>query len=168
MNVAIIERLPHWYETSWAYALYLIIIGLIVAALTWYVRKHYARQLQAEVVKAKVDIITSEHRLTDDIIKIIDKHLDDSDFGLTQLLEEMNISKTTLYRQLKTETDMSPSDLIRSVRMKRACEMLLSHKMNVSEVAYATGFSTPKYFTRCFKDIFGQTPTEYIQSHPQE
>ena len=168
VNVAIIERLPHWYETSWAYALYLIIIGLIVAALTWYVRKHYARQLQAEVVKAKVDIITSEHRLTDDIIKIIDKHLDDSDFGLTQLLEEMNISKTTLYRQLKTETDMSPSDLIRSVRMKRACEMLLSHKMNVSEVAYATGFSTPKYFTRCFKDIFGQTPTEYIQSHPQE
>lgn len=167
VNATTVERLPHWYETSWAFALYLIITGLLVAALTRHVRKHYARQLQAEVAQAKVDIITSEHRLTDDIVKIIDKHIGDSDFGLAQLLEEMNVSKTTLYRQLKTETDMSPSDLIRSVRMKRACEMLLSRRMNVSEVAYATGFSTPKYFTRCFKDTFGQTPTEYIQSHPQ-
>ena len=167
VDAATIERLPYWYETIWAFVIYLITIGLLVAALIWSVRKRYAKKLQAGVAQAKVAIITSEHRLTDDIVKIIDKHLDDSDFGLAQLLEEMNVSKTTLYRQLKTETDMSPSDLIRSVRMKRACEMLLARKMNISEVAYATGFSTPKYFTRCFKDTYGQTPTEYIQRHPK-
>ena len=167
-EAATIERLPHWYETIWAFALYLILIGVLVAVSIWRVRKRYAKKLQAGVAQAKVAIITSEHRLTDDIITIIDKHLDDSDFGLAQLLEEMNVSKTTLYRQLKNETDMSPSDLIRSVRMKRACEMLLTRKMNISEVAYATGFSTPKYFTRCFKETFGQTPTEYIQTHSQE
>ena len=168
VNAAIIERLPHWYETIWAFALYLIIIGMFATILIWNVRKRYAKKLQVGVAQAKVAIIASEHRLTDEIVKIIDKHLDDSDFGLTQLLEEMNVSKTTLYRQLKTETEMSPSDLIRSVRMKRACEMLLARKMNISEVAYATGFSTPKYFTRCFKDTFGQTPTEYIRSHSLE
>jgi ligand-binding sensor domain-containing protein/AraC-like DNA-binding protein len=168
VDAATIERLPHWYETIWAFAIYLIIIGVLIAVLIWRVRKRYAKKLQAGVAQAKVAIITSDHHLTDEIVKIIDKHLDDSDFGLTQLLEEMNVSKTTLYRQLKTETDMSPSDLIRSIRMKRACEMLLARKMNISEVAYATGFSTPKYFTRCFKDTFGQTPTDYIQSHSSD
>ena len=75
------------------------------------------------------------------------------------------MSKSTLYRQLKTETDMTPSDFIRNIRMKRACEMLQGRTMTVSEVAYATGFSTPKYFTRCFKDMFGKTPTDYVRSH---
>jgi AraC-like DNA-binding protein len=116
------------------------------------------------VLQAKVLAITVDHHLTDKMIAIIDHHLDDSDFGLEQLLAEIGMSKSTLYRQLKTETDMTPSDFIRNIRMKRACEMLLSQKMTVAEVAYATGFSNPKYFTRCFKDIFGKTPTEYIRS----
>ena len=60
---------------------------------------------------------------------------------------------------------MTPNDFIRSIRLKRACEMLLSTKKNISEVAYATGFSTPKYFTRCFKEEFNQTPSEYVRSH---
>jgi AraC-like DNA-binding protein len=120
--------------------------------------------VETEVLQAKVSAITADHHLTDKMIAIIDHHLDDSDFGLEQLLAEIGMSKSTLYRQLKTETDMTPSDFIRNIRLKRACEMLLSQKMTVAEVAYATGFSNPKYFTRCFKDMFGKTPTEYIRS----
>lgn len=163
--IATIERLPSWYETTLAYFCYLLILIVCLIAIVCMVRHRHARKLQSEVTQAKVAIITADHRLTDEIVKIIDTHLSDSNFSLEQLLLEMGMSKSTLYRQLKAETDMTPSDLIRSIRMKRAAEMLLTRKVTVSEVAYATGFSTPKYFTRCFKEEFGQTPSDYIRTH---
>ena len=54
---------------------------------------------------------------------------------------------------------------VRNIKMKRACMMLLARTQTISEVAYAVGFSNPKYFTKCFKEEFGVTPTEYQQSH---
>ena len=159
-----VKRLPAWYETVLAHFLYLLLAIVALAGMAWLIQRRQQRRLNTEVLQAKVLAITVDHHLTDKMIAIIDHHLDDSDFGLEQLLAEIGMSKSTLYRQLKTETDMTPSDFIRNIRMKRACEMLLSQKMTVAEVAYATGFSNPKYFTRCFKDIFGKTPTEYIRS----
>lgn len=159
-----VKRLPAWYETVLAHFLYLLLAIVALVGMAWLIQRRQQRRLNTEVLQAKVSAITVDHHLTDKMIAIIDHHLDDSDFGLEQLLAEIGMSKSTLYRQLKTETDMTPSDFIRNIRMKRACEMLLSQKMTVAEVAYATGFSNPKYFTRCFKDIFGKTPTEYIRS----
>ena len=159
-----VKRLPAWYETALAHILYLLLALAALAGTTWFILRRHRRKVETEVLQAKVSAITADHHLTDKMIAIIDHHLDDSDFGLEQLLAEIGMSKSTLYRQLKTETDMTPSDFIRNIRLKRACEMLLSQKMTVAEVAYATGFSNPKYFTRCFKDMFGKTPTEYIRS----
>ena len=159
------ERLPAWYETTVAYIIYILIAIAVLAVTVWHVRRRHQRRLETEVMQAKVAVITADHHLTDKMVAIIDQHLDDSDFGLEQLLAEIGMSKSTLYRQLKTETDMTPSDFIRNIRMKRACEMLQGRTMTVSEVAYATGFSTPKYFTRCFKDMFGKTPTDYVRSY---
>ena len=159
-----VKRLPAWYETVLAHILYLLLALAALASTTWFILRRHRRKVETEVLQAKVSAMTADHHLTDKMIAIIDHHLDDSDFGLEQLLAEIGMSKSTLYRQLKTETDMTPSDFIRNIRLKRACEMLLSQKMTVAEVAYATGFSNPKYFTRCFKDMFGKTPTEYIRS----
>ena len=164
-GVATLERLPAWYETTVAYIIYILIAIAVLAVTVWHVRRRHQRRLETEVMQAKVAVITADHHLTDKMVAIIDQHLDDSDFGLEQLLAEIGVSKSTLYRQLKTETDMTPSDFIRNIRMKRACEMLQGRTMTVSEVAYATGFSTPKYFTRCFKDMFGKTPTDYVRSY---
>lgn len=166
-TIATIERLPAWYESTAAFVCYLLILIVYLTVIVRMVRHRHARQLQSEVTQAKVAIITADHKLTDEIVKIVDAHLSDSNFSLEQLLSEMRMSKSTLYRQLKAETDMTPSDLIRSIRMKRATEMLLTRKVTVSEVAYATGFSTPKYFTRCFKEEFGQTPSDYIRTHTE-
>lgn len=163
--IATLERLPAWYETIVAYIIYILLTMVALAAIVWHIRRHNQQRLETEIMQAKVAVITADHHLTDMMVAIIDQHLDDSDFGLEQILAEIGMSKSTLYRQLKTETDMTPSDFIRNIRMKRACEMLLERKMTVSEVAYATGFSTPKYFTRCFKDMFGKTPTDYVRSY---
>ena len=108
-------------------------------------------------------LTTDDHKLLDQLVAIIDSHLDDSDFDLEQLASEMNMSKSTLHRRLKAAADMTPLDFIRSIRMKRASKMLLAGTKNISEVAYAVGFTTPKYFTKCFKEEFGVTPSDYIR-----
>lgn len=95
------------------------------------------------------------------IIGSIEQHLEEPDFDLERLSSGLNMSKSTLYRKIKSMTGLTPLDFINNIKMKRACMMLLTHRMNISEVAYAVGFNNPKYFSKCFKDEFGVTPSEY-------
>ena len=62
-------------------------------------------------------------------------------------------------------TGMTPLDFVRNIKMKHACMMLLNRTQNISEIAYAIGFTSPKYFSKCFKEEFGVTPSEYLQKH---
>ncbi|MNL41057.1 HTH-type transcriptional regulator CdhR [compost metagenome] len=72
------------------------------------------------------------------------------------------LSKSTLYRKTKVLLDLSPSEFIKNIRLKHACQMMEKDKsITVSEVAFATGFSDPRYFATCFKASFGITPTEF-------
>lgn len=104
-----------------------------------------------------------DKRFLQSVIDRIEQHLDQSEFYLEQLSMEMGMSRSTLYRKIKVVTGMAPLDFVRNIKMKRACMMLIDGHHNVSEVAYALGFGTPKYFTKCFKGEFGMTPSEYIQ-----
>lgn len=106
---------------------------------------------------------SADKQFLQSIIESIEQHLEEPEFDLEQLAAEKHMSKSTLYRKIKSMTGMTPLDFIRNIKMKRACMMLLSRSHNISEVAYAVGFSTPKYFSRCFKDEFGVTPSEYLQ-----
>ena len=106
-----------------------------------------------------------EKEFLQSIIHSVEQHLEEPEFDLEKLSAEMGMSKSTLYRKIKTMTGMSSIDFVRNVKMKRACMMLVDGHHNISEVAYALGFSSPKYFTKCFKEEFGITPSEYIQKH---
>ncbi|WP_291528805.1 hybrid sensor histidine kinase/response regulator transcription factor [Bacteroides sp. UBA939] len=106
---------------------------------------------------------SADKQFLQSIIDSIEQHLEETEFDLEQLSTEMNMSKSTLYRKIKSMTGLTPLDFVRNIKMKRACMMLLSHTQNISEISYAVGFSSPKYFTKCFKDEFGITPTEYQQ-----
>lgn len=99
------------------------------------------------------------------IIDSIDRHLDETEYSLDQLSVEVHMSKSTLYRKIKSMTGMTPLDFVRNIKMKRACMMLLDRTQNISEIAYAIGFTSPRYFSKCFKDEFGVSPTEYVQKH---
>ena len=108
---------------------------------------------------------SADKQFLQSIIDSIEQHLEESEFDLEQLAAEKNMSKSTLYRKIKSMTGMTPLDFIRNIKMKRACMMLFSRSHTISEVAYAVGFNSPKYFTRCFKDEFGVTPSEYLQKN---
>lgn len=104
---------------------------------------------------------SADKQFLQSIIDSIEQHLEESDFDLEQLSSDMKMSKSTLYRKIKSMTGLTPLDFIHNIKMKRACMMLLNQQMNISEVAYAVGFSNPKYFSKRFKDEFGVTPSEF-------
>lgn len=97
-------------------------------------------------------------------IDCVNHHLDDCSFDQTQFVEEMNTSKSTLYKKLKSLTGLNTSAFIRNIRLKAACRIMEEKGANVrvSELAYAVGFNDPKYFSSCFKKEFGMLPSEYI------
>lgn len=98
------------------------------------------------------------------VMGIIEKNLDNSNFDVETLSKEIGISSRHLLNKLQNLTDYSPVELIRTLRLKRAEQLLLQRKTTIAEVAYDVGFSDPNYFSKCFVKQFGQTPKEYIES----
>lgn len=103
-------------------------------------------------------------------IDCVNTHLEDCEFDQPQFADEMRTSKSTLYKKLKSLTGLNTSAFIRNVRLKAACRIMeeKGNSVRVSELAYAVGFSDPKYFSACFKKEFGLLPSEYIERFIQE
>ncbi len=92
--------------------------------------------------------------------EVVEKRLDDSNLSVEDLAAEVNLSRVQLYRKVKAVTGSSPVELLRSARLNRGYQLMLTSDKTVSEVAYAVGFTSPSYFTKCFKDEFGHSPTD--------
>jgi len=97
-------------------------------------------------------------------MEIIEKHMSDPDFEVSLFANEMGISRTVLYRKLKAVTGMTINEYINTVRLKRSLQLLQQHELSVSEIAYEVGFSSPKYFSTCFRKQFHKTPSEYASN----
>ena len=76
------------------------------------------------------------------------------------IANRMGLERSQFYRKIKALTNYSPVELIRHLRLRHARSLLTSTEKTVSEIAYETGFSTPAYFTKCYRDANGETPTE--------
>ena len=81
--------------------------------------------------------------------------IDNSEYNVEQLSADMGMSRMNLYRKLQAITGQTPTEFIRTIRLKRAAQLLQDGKLNVSEVADRVGFSSSSYFTKCFKEQFG-------------
>jgi DNA-binding response OmpR family regulator/two-component sensor histidine kinase len=100
------------------------------------------------------------------LVKLLDctkKHMEDPEFTVKQLGEELHLSHTQLYRKVLSLTDHTPNEYIRNYRLKTAARMFMEGHRNISTVLYTTGFNSPSYFTRSFRELFGMSPTEYIR-----
>ena len=89
---------------------------------------------------------------------VVEARLTDSDISVEDLAADMNLSRVQLYRKVKAVTGSSPVELLRTARLNRAYQLLLTTDKSVSEVAYAVGFTAPSYFTKCFKEEYGMVP----------
>ena len=107
-----------------------------------------------------------ENDLLSRIENIIEEHLADEQFGVSELAAELNMSRSNLLRKVRKLTGLSISRLIRQTRLEHAMEMLKSSSLTVSEVSYKIGFSSVSYFVKCFGDHYGYPPGEVGKSAP--
>lgn len=92
-------------------------------------------------------------------VTIVGEEMGNMDLSVDTLAEKMGMGRSQFYRKIKALTNLSPVELLRDLRLKRARELLLTTDKTVSEIAYDVGFSTPAYFTKCYREIYGETPT---------
>ncbi|MDE6717664.1 MAG: substrate-binding domain-containing protein [Muribaculaceae bacterium] len=90
----------------------------------------------------------------------VEERIGDSDLNVDSLASDLGLGRSQFYRKIKALTNYSPVELLRRLRLQRARDLLTTTDKSISEIAYEVGFSTPAYFTKCFRDSFGQTPSE--------
>lgn len=113
----------------------------------------------------EIQMPDSTNKLVNKVIAIIRENMENSDFSVEDLSHEVGMSRVHLNRKLKETMNISPSNLIKSIRLKQAAFLLINNKVNISEVAYKVGFSTHSYFSNSFHDYFGLTPTEFVAKY---
>ena len=172
-----IYKRPPIYATPWAIALYVFaLVALTLLLFRIYVRRlekkneelwsdseemlrmrlYLKQQPVATEEDAQLDRIFID-KMTDTIVEYIET----PDFDVSKLASLMNMSRSTLTRKLKAITGKTPLDFIRHLKMEKACQLLNDRNKTISEVALMLGYYDRKYFTICFKEEFGITPSEY-------
>ncbi|MDM1292692.1 response regulator [Sphingobacterium sp. N143] len=110
------------------------------------------------------DALWRENVFVQDFVSIVEQHMQDEVLDAATLAERMNMSQSTLYRKLKGITGKNINQLVRKIRIHRAAELLRSGAYNVTEVSFMVGINSAIYFRQCFKEEFGQLPSEYQKS----
>ncbi|MBQ9355827.1 MAG: helix-turn-helix domain-containing protein [Prevotella sp.] len=121
-----------------------------------------AQQQQDKV--EQIEVKGNDEVLMERIMKAVNKNLSDSDFNVEMLCQEVGISRAQLHRKMKEMTGLSTSEFIRNIRLEQAARLLKEQKVNVTQVAYAVGFSNLAHFSTIFRRHFGVTPTEYSEN----
>lgn len=176
--------LPTFWEAWYGQLLILILLIGILAAITYtilYIRrircqhretleKYLAliegRGEMSDVRRKKEEGKSEEEEVRLDpmlerVMTFIEENISNGDIGVGDMASAAATSRSGLQRKLKQTMGITPQDLLREARIKRACQLLRNSNKTVAEVAYACGFTDPKYFSRCFKQSTGQSPTEW-------
>ncbi|SEI56729.1 Two component regulator propeller [Dyadobacter sp. SG02] len=122
-------------------------------------QQKYSRQITLQPQNVVIESVDEQFLAR--IVAITEELMDNPDFGVPMLAEKIGMSQSVLYKKLKAVTDLSVNDFLKSIRLKRAAQLLRQQKMTIYEVAYAVGYDDRKYFSKEFKKQFGKTPSEY-------
>lgn len=122
-------------------------------------KQKYAKQIM--LTPRKLDIASPDEKFLNKLMQVVEDGMEDPEFNVTGLVDRIGMSQTVLYRKIKSLTDLSITDFIKSQRLKRAEQLLAENKLNISDVAYAVGFNDRKYFSKEFRKQFGYAPSKY-------
>lgn len=121
-----------------------------------------------EITPSSITITSLDEELVQKALLFVEKNMDNTEYSIDDLGKDIGLSRSQLYRKLQSITGLSPIEFIRSIRLKRAAQLLTGSQYNVSEIADIVGFNTLKYFNKYFKDEFGMTPTQYRQENKKD
>lgn len=111
-----------------------------------------------------VEITPRDEQFLKKVMQLVEDNLDNDHLSRDFLAQSMAMSPSTFYRKIKALTGLTINAFIRSIRLKRAAQMMRDSQLNISEIAYQVGFNDLKYFRSCFKEQFAMTPSDYIQN----
>lgn len=159
-----------------------IIILLTLLIVVWWIYKYRQRvriereenartvanqQRQLESIMAELERTkasqSQDEQFTNRLKEQIESNLNNSEFSVEMLSEALGVSRTQLFRKTKQLMGVTPVDLIRRARLRKAQQLLLNTDTNIQQVAYEVGFTSPSYFTKCYKELFGRSPSEEQQ-----
>jgi len=140
-------------------------VGILAERIKTIVRnRKIVREKALKMIEPKQDDRFFENELNDNFIKkaveVVRQNMDNEAFGIDGFAAAMNVSSSLLYKKLRSFTDQSPIDFIRSIRLNHARDLIQSRSCSITEAAYRCGFSSPKYFSAAFKAFFGMPPSE--------
>lgn len=125
-------------------------------------REKYSQEISLQ--PQNININSTDHIFMTKIIQYVEENMENQDFGVPELSVEMGMSQPVLYKKVRALTDLSVNDFIKSIRLKKAAQLLELKTYTISEVSYLVGFNDPKYFSREFKKQFGETPRGFINA----
>jgi DNA-binding response OmpR family regulator len=125
------------------------------------VKEHFQKNLTFGDRKDKVPEL--DKTFMDKFRAIIEEHITNADLNVDEIGRNLGLSRVQLYRKLKSLTNYAPNELVRIIRLKKAEQFLINSERSISEIAYDTGFSSPSYFTKCFREYFNENPTDYLK-----
>ncbi|NDV60990.1 helix-turn-helix domain-containing protein [Puniceicoccales bacterium CK1056] len=123
-------------------------------------RERFTKQLKIE--PAEIAVTSTDEKLLGKAIEVVEKNIQDDTFNVDEFSHQMAMSSRTLYRKLRAITGISPSQFIRSIRLKRAAQFFQGGITNVSDVMVRVGILDASHFSRTFKKEFGKSPRQYV------
>ncbi len=134
------------------------------------VRQSLKQKYSGEMLLQPRNVLLSspDERFLQKAIDVVEQNISDPDLDIDRFALEIGVSRMQLYRKLNALTEMTVKEFVRNIRLKRAAQMLVQQKMNVSEVAYAVGFKDLSHFRKCFRQEYNMSASEYIEKHSRE
>ncbi|MBK8564819.1 MAG: tetratricopeptide repeat protein [Saprospiraceae bacterium] len=123
-------------------------------------QEHYRRSLNSFAPIAELKAESVDAVFLKKVREAVEANMEEESFSVVELGAQVGMSRSQLHRKLSALTGFSPNEVIRNMRLEKAKQLLEKRVGNASEVAYMTGFNSPAYFAKCFKDYFGVTPSE--------
>ena len=170
-------------QTLWKNVLISLIVLLMLLGVALYLLQMYRHRKNREMLNLEIDLLTQRNKETEDrfrsalvpqqeieshdqkilkqAISIVETNMGDKLFGVDKMAAEMNMSRTSLHRKIKSITGFAPGELIRSIRLRKAAKLIASRADSVTQIAQLVGFDDYSYFSKSFKKHFGVAPTQY-------
>jgi len=114
-----------------------------------------------EVVPSQPQIQSQDQKFMEQLIGYMEQNIDNGNLVVDDLVSHMAVSRSVFFKKLKTITGLAPIEFIREIRVKRAAQLIESGEFNMTQISYMVGINDPRYFSKCFKQHFGMTPSEY-------
>lgn len=109
----------------------------------------------------EITITTLDEQLIQKALECVEKNMNNTDYNVESLSADMGIERSSLYRKMQAILGVTPSEFMRTIRLKRAAQLLEQSQYSVQEISWMVGFNTPRYFSSYFKEMFGVTPSQY-------